>query len=151
MRGLKFIHDILLGKVEISNACKNWKKKMIGKDIEWTTFLQVLKKMKKIKVRWFQTKIFFIECLWETHFWRSWEWLRTMYAIFAWQKKTHFFTLCVSVNTPSPFGSGLRCVLIAQDFQLITHSFFSDMTEKRTTRAGFDFKLFACTIICVLM
>ena len=57
MRGLKFIHDILLGKVEISNACKNWKKKMIGKDIEWTTFLQVLKKMKKIKVRWFQTKI----------------------------------------------------------------------------------------------
>ena len=32
------------------------KKKIIGEDIEWTTFLQVFKKKKK-KLRWFQTKI----------------------------------------------------------------------------------------------
>ena len=30
-----FFTDILLGRAEISNACKNWGK-MMGKDIEWT-------------------------------------------------------------------------------------------------------------------
>ena len=49
---------------------------------------------------------------------------------------TQFFSLCASVNTPSPFGTAWRWVwkrkvLTALDFQLIPHSFFSDKTEKQ--------------------
>ena len=73
-------------------------------------------------------------------FWRTWEWSRTMYAIFTGKNRTPFLTSCASVNTPSPFGSGLECVwkrkvLTALDFQFISRFFFflffSDMTEKQ--------------------
>ena len=46
----------MLGRAEISNACKNWGK-MLGKGIEWTKVFAGIKKIREIKLRWFQTKI----------------------------------------------------------------------------------------------
>ena len=46
----------MLGKAEISNACKNWEK-MLRRDNEWTKVSAGIKKIKEIKLRWFQTKI----------------------------------------------------------------------------------------------
>ena len=59
MRGSKLFNDSLLGKAEISNACKNWEK-MLGKDTEWTKVFAGIKKITEIKFRWFKTKICYI-------------------------------------------------------------------------------------------
>ena len=46
MRGSNFFDDILLGKAEISNACKHLEK-MLGKDTEWTKVFAGIKKNQK--------------------------------------------------------------------------------------------------------
>ena len=56
MRVLIFFSDILLGRAEISNACKNWEK-MPEKDIKWTKDFVGIKTNREIKLRLFQTKI----------------------------------------------------------------------------------------------
>ena len=108
---------------------------MLGKDTEWTKVFAGLKKLEKLNWNGFKQRLV-TEFLWQTQFWRIWELSRIMFAIYIRQKKTQFFTLCANVNTFSPFGSCLKCVwkrkvLIVLDFQLIPHSFFSDMTEKQ--------------------
>ena len=64
MRGSKCFKDILLGRAEISNACKNWEK-MLGKDIEWTKVFAGVKKKKleKLHEDGFKQRIFLLEFL----------------------------------------------------------------------------------------
>ena len=134
-------------KLKFLMHAKNWEKKCLERTLNRQKFLQVLKKLEKLDWDGFKQR-FITEFLWQTQFWRIWEWSRTMYPIFVWQKKTQFFTLCAIVNTPSPFGSGLRCVwkrkvLIVLDFQLIPPWFFLDMMEKQQQIKALTYS-FAC-------
>ena len=79
---VQFFNDSLLWRDEISNACKNWEK-MLGKDIEWTKVFACIKKIKKLKEDDFKQR-FVIEFLWQTQFWRIWEWSRTISNVLYW-------------------------------------------------------------------
>ena len=45
MRGSTNFNDILFGRAEISNACKNWENRQ-GKDIEWSKGFAGIKKIR---------------------------------------------------------------------------------------------------------
>ena len=83
---------------------------MLGKDIEWTkVFAGVKKKRREIKLTWFQTKIC-CRTLVTNSILKDTGVVENNVCNFCLTEKTQFFTLCANVNTPSPFGSGLRCV-----------------------------------------
>ena len=83
---------------------------MLGKDIEWSKVFTGIKKTRKIKLRRFQTKICY-RILVTNSILKDMGVVENNVCNFcSTEKKTQFFTLCTNVNTPSLFGSGLRCV-----------------------------------------
>ena len=55
-KGATVFYELLLGEIEMSNACQNWEK-ILEKDVDWTKIFEKNSKIKEIKLRWFQWKI----------------------------------------------------------------------------------------------
>ena len=56
LKGSKPIYNALIGKAELSNACKKWEK-YLEKEINWEKIFIQINKIKETKLRWFQLKI----------------------------------------------------------------------------------------------
>ena len=83
--------------------------KILGKGIEWTTVFAGIKKIREIKLRWFKTKICY-RILVTNLILKDIGVVENNVCNFCLTDKDTILHLRANVNTPSPFGSGLRCV-----------------------------------------
>jgi len=57
-KGSKCFYNVLIGEKILPNACKNWNN-LLSTEVDWPKVFKKTKKIKEIKLRWFQMRIYY--------------------------------------------------------------------------------------------